>query len=103
MSSGTEPTWTFLTNHAQVLLAVSQDTDIRLRDVAERVGITERAAQRILTDLVEADYVERDRQGRRNHYRINPSAQMRHPAQEGIEIQGLLDFLHRGQTHQAMN
>ena len=96
MSSGTEPTWTLLTNHAQVLLAVSQNTDIRLRDVADRVGITERAAQRILTDLVEADFVERQRQGRRNHYRINPGAHMRHPAQAGIEIQGLLDFLQPG-------
>jgi len=93
MSSGIGPSWTFLTNHAQVLLAVAQNPDIRLRDVAADVGITERAAQRILTDLVEAGFVYRQRQGRRNHYRINPGGHMRHPAQEGIEIRGLLDFL----------
>ena len=93
MSRGDGPAWTFLTNHAQVLLAVAQNPDVRLRDVAEDVGITERAAQRILTDLVEAGYVHRNRQGRRNHYRINPTAHMRHPAQEGIEIAGLLDYL----------
>jgi DNA-binding MarR family transcriptional regulator len=95
MSRGDGSAWTFLTNHAQVLLAVAQNPDVRLRDVAEDVGITERAAQRILTDLVEAGYVHRNRQGRRNHYRINPNANMRHPAQEGIKIAGLLDYLQR--------
>jgi predicted ArsR family transcriptional regulator len=95
MSSGDAPAWTFLTNHAQVLLAVAQNPDIRLRDVADDVGITERAAQRILSDLVETGYVHRERQGRRNHYRITPNTQMRHPAQEGIKIAGLLNFLQR--------
>jgi len=95
MSSGGGPAWTFLTNHAQVLVAVAQNPDIRLRDVALHIGITERAAQRILTDLVDAGYVFRQRQGRRNHYRIDPSARMRHPAQEGIEIHSLLEFLER--------
>ena len=93
MSRETTSAWTFLTNHAQVLLAVAQNPDTRLRDIAERVGVTERAAQRILTDLVEAGYVDRQRQGRRNHYRINPNAHMRHPAQEGIEIRSLLGFV----------
>lgn len=93
MSRETTSSWTFLTNHAQVLLAVAHNPDTRLRDIAERVGVTERAAQRILTDLVEAGYIDRQRQGRRNHYRINPNAHMRHPAQEGIEIHGLLDFV----------
>jgi predicted ArsR family transcriptional regulator len=96
MSSMDKPTtWTFLTNHAQVLLCLAETPDLRLRDVAERVGITERATQRILSDLVEAGYVRRQRQGRRNHYRINPKAPMRHPAQEGIKISSLLDFLQR--------
>ena len=101
ISRGDAPAWTFLTNHAQVLLAVAQNPDIRLRDVAEDVGITERAAQRILTDLVEAGYVHRNRQGRRNHYRINPNAQMRHPAQEGIRIAGLLDYLQRNSPRET--
>jgi DNA-binding IclR family transcriptional regulator len=92
--------WHFLTNHTQVLLCVAERPDVRLRDVAEQVGITERAAQRILSDLVEGGYVTRERQGRRNHYRINPHAFLRHPAQEGIEIRTLLQLLHAGEeTH----
>src|ERR1700758_801801 len=86
-------TWRFLTNHTQVLLCIARTPDVRLRDVAEEVGITERAAQRILADLVAAGYVNRERHGRRNQYRVDPHARMRHPAQEGREIQGLLDLL----------
>lgn len=85
--------WTFLTNHAQVLLRIAEDPQVRLRDVAESVGITERAAQRILADLVEAGYVERSRVGRRNEYTINRQQTMRHVAQLGQEIGGLLDLL----------
>jgi DNA-binding MarR family transcriptional regulator len=94
MSSET-PTvgWRFLTNHTQVLLCIARNPDVRLRDVAERVGITERAAQRILADLINAGFVLRERHGRRNHYAINRHAQMRHPAQEGQEIEGLLELL----------
>ena len=87
--------WTFITNHAQVLLCLSEDPTIRLRDVAERVGITERAAQRILADLVEAGYVERARDGRRNTYTIKRDQMMRHSAQDGHEIGDLLDLLQR--------
>jgi predicted transcriptional regulator len=85
--------WHFLSNHTQVLLCVARNPDIRLRDVADEVGITERAAQRILAELVEGGYVTRERQGRRNHYRINPRGEMRHPAQEGVEIRNLLELL----------
>ena len=85
--------WTFVTNHTQVLLCLAEKPDMRLRDVAEWVGITERAAQRILTDLVEAGYVERTRVGRRNHYTVNRDVAMRHAAQYGHEIGGLLDLL----------
>jgi predicted transcriptional regulator len=63
--------WRFLTNHTQVLLAIARDPDVRLRDVAEMVGITERAAQRIVADLIESGYLKRERIGRRNHYRVN--------------------------------
>ena len=86
--------WRFVTNHTQVLLCIARAPDVRLRDVAEQVGITERAAQRILADLVEAGYVERKRHGRRNSYRINEHQHMRHPAQEDIEIRALLDLTH---------
>jgi DNA-binding IclR family transcriptional regulator len=92
--SSTEPkTWTFLTNHAQVLLCFAQDPDVRLRDVAERVGITERATQRILAELVEAGYVKTTRVGRRNSYTVDHEHAMRHRAQLGHEIGTLLEAL----------
>ena len=73
--------WTFLTNHTQVLICVSQNVDITLREVANKVGITERAAQRIVADLVDAEIIDRRRVGRRNHYLVNRDAAMRHAAQ----------------------
>jgi DNA-binding IclR family transcriptional regulator len=85
--------WTFLTNHAQVLLCLADTPDIRLRDVAERVGITERATQRILADLTEAGYVKTERVGRRNRYTIDRQHAMRHSAQHGYEIGALLAAL----------
>jgi PPOX class probable F420-dependent enzyme len=88
-----ETTWTFVTNHTQVLLCLAQNPDVRLRDVADAIGITERAAQRILTDLVDAGYVQRRRVGRRNHYTIDRGRAMRHAAQLGHEVGGLLDLL----------
>jgi len=93
MSSDGTTHWTFLTNHAQVLLCIANDPDIRLRDVAETVGITERAAQRIVVDLAEGGFLERERHGRRNRYRINEKTEMRHPAQQGHEIGELLNLL----------
>ena len=88
-------TWHFVSNHGQVLLCIASNPEIRLRDVAERVRITERAAQRIVADLVNAGYVSRRRNGRRNHYAINRQKEMRHPAQFGYEIGPLLDLLNR--------
>jgi DNA-binding transcriptional ArsR family regulator len=85
--------WTFVTNHTQVLLCVAREPDIRLRDIATRIGITERAAQRILADLVEAGYVERRRQGRRNRYTIKTEMRMRHSAQNGHDIGEVLEVL----------
>jgi predicted transcriptional regulator len=86
-------TWTFLTNHAQVLLCLADTPDIRLRDVAQRVGITERATQRILAELVEAGYVKKTRLGRRNQYTVDHEHAMRHTAQVGHEIGHLLEAL----------
>ena len=86
--------WQFVTNHTQVLLCISRDPDIRLRDIADEVGITLGSAQRILADLVEAGYVKRERHGRRNRYVIDLDAPMlRHTAQDGQDIGGLLDLL----------
>ena len=86
--------WQFVTNHTQVLLCIARDPEIRLRDIAEEVGITLGSAQRILADLVEAGYVKRERHGRRNRYVIDRDAPMlRHTAQDGHDISGLLDLL----------
>ena len=88
-----QKTWRFLSNHTQVLLCLHRDPNARTRDIAESVGITERAAQRIVADLVESGYVESERVGRRNHYRIKADIAMRHPAQAGHEIGELLELL----------
>lgn len=89
----THRTWRFLSNHTQVLLCLHRDPNARFRDIAQRVGITERAAQRIVADLVESGYVESERVGRRNRYRVNTNIAMRHPAQDGHEIGELLKLL----------
>lgn len=86
-------TWRFLSNHTQVMLCIQRDPDVRFRDIAERVGITERAAQRIVADLIDSGYVESERIGRRNHYRVNTDVAMRHPAQEGHDVGELLRLL----------
>ena len=86
--------WQFVTNHTQVLLCIARDPEIRLRDIADEVGITLGSAQRILADLVEAGYVKRERHGRRNRYVINRGAAMlRHTAQDGHNLGALLDML----------
>jgi predicted transcriptional regulator len=87
--------WRFVTNHTQVLLTIVRNPDVRMREIAQLVGITERAAQRIVADLQEAGYVEASRVGRRNHYTINREIKMRHPAQDDTEIGDLLDLLQR--------
>ncbi len=86
-------TWTFLTNHAHVLLALAAEPDLRLRDVAERVGITERAAQRIVGELEQAGYLSVRRVGRRNQYRVNSSRPLRHPAERHHKVGELLTVL----------
>jgi predicted transcriptional regulator len=85
--------WTFVTSHTQVLLCIARDPDVRLKTIAESVGITERAAQRIVHDLVESGFVQRERVGRRNRYLINRELRMRHQAQYEHEIGELLDLL----------
>ena len=87
--------WTFLTNHAHVLLCVARDPGARLRDVADAVGITERAAQRIVAELVEAGYLEREREGRRNRYRLHPELPLRHPLERETAIGEILGVLTR--------
>jgi predicted transcriptional regulator len=92
--STTEATdWDFLTNHAHVLTCVAHDPGIRLRDIAAAVGITERAAHRILSELVDEGYVLRERQGRRNRYQVVPELPLRHPLVQGREVGDLLEVL----------
>jgi hypothetical protein len=78
---GSEHAWTFLSNHGHVLVCIARDPDIRLSDLAHLVGIRERAAHRIVTDLVEAGYVEREKRGRRNHYVVLRDRHLRHPVE----------------------
>jgi DNA-binding MarR family transcriptional regulator len=82
--------WTFLSNHGHVLVALSRDPQSRLRDIAEVVGITERATQGVLKDLEEEGYVSKTRVGRRNEYQLNPELRLRHPAESATSIRDLL-------------
>ncbi|GAA3579833.1 helix-turn-helix domain-containing protein [Nonomuraea rosea] len=91
--------WTFLTNHARVLLAIAADPMVRVRDIAATIGITERAAQGIVSDLEEAGYLERTRVGRRNRYRILPQQPFRHHTEADVSVGALIDlFAHRDLT-----
>jgi predicted transcriptional regulator len=83
----------FLTNHAHVLLCVAKDPGARLRDIADTVGITERAAHSILSQLIDEGYVGREKQGRRNRYTVRPELPLRHPLAQEQEIGELLDVL----------
>ncbi len=85
--------WTFLTNHARVLLCLADEPDLRLREAAARIGITERAVQRIVTDLEDAGIVTRTREGRRNTYAINEDAPLRHPNEAHATVGDLLRAL----------
>jgi DNA-binding MarR family transcriptional regulator len=83
--------WTFLTNHAHVLICIAQDPDSRARDIAERVGITERATQAIISDLVADGYMVRTRVGRRNHYELRLDLPLRHPIEADHPVAELLE------------
>ena len=85
--------WSFLTNHAQVLIAISQDPAIRLRDIGETVGITERAAHRIVSDLTTAGYLSRERRGRRNHYTLRTDMPLPDSLARGRKLDDLLAVL----------
>ena len=94
----TQRAWTFLTNHAHVLLAVAVTPDARLKDLASRVKVTERTATQILADLEAAGYIERSKHGRRNHYVVRPQHPLRHPLEEHHQIDDLLTAL----SHEAI-
>ena len=90
-----ENAWTFLTNHAHVLLCLAADSEQRLRDVAGKVGITERAVQRIVTDLEEAGYLTRSRTGRRNEYRVHQHEPLRHPIEAHRDVSALIELVQK--------
>ncbi|MEM6702691.1 MAG: winged helix-turn-helix transcriptional regulator [Acidobacteriota bacterium] len=85
--------WTFLTNHAHVLLSLAQDPDLTLREVAEQVGITERAAHRIVSELVDEGALERTKVGRRNHYEVNTELHLRHPLEQNACVDQLISLV----------
>jgi hypothetical protein len=87
--------WTFLTNHAHVLVCIRRDGEARLRDIAGWVGITERATQKIVSDLVDAGYLRVTRVGRRNRYAIQVRRPLRHPLERSHTIGELLELLER--------
>jgi hypothetical protein len=87
--------FTYLTNHSHVLVALDTDPELRVRDLAAMVGITERAVQRILTDLEDGGVLKIVKVGRRNRYRLMRGSHLRHPLEGHCTIGGLLDWVHR--------
>ncbi len=85
--------WNFLTNHARVLLCIARDPGVRLRDIAAGLGITERSAHTIVTDLTTAGYVVKHKDGRRNRYQIQEHLSLPEPASRGSAIGDLLAVL----------
>ena len=82
--------WTFLSNHAHVLILICNNPDLLMKDIAKKVNITERAVQRIIHDLVEEGYLIIEKEGRRNHYIAIMDAHLRHPLEDGITIRQLM-------------
>src|SRR5688500_17466471 len=85
--------WTFLSNHALVLLCIARDPDTRLSEIARHVGVTERAVQRLVGDLLAAGYISRIRVGRRNTYQVNGNRLLRHPLEQPRSVSALLAFV----------
>jgi DNA-binding Lrp family transcriptional regulator len=98
MAPDEPPSWSFLTNHAQVLLCIAHDPSIRLREIGDAVGITERAAHRIVVELAAAGYISRERIGRRNRYTIEPHLPLPDPLARGQRVGDLLAILSRGNS-----
>ncbi|MEU3254161.1 helix-turn-helix domain-containing protein [Streptomyces sp. NPDC006997] len=91
--------WTFLTNHARVLAAIADDHNARIRDIAAYCRLTERAVQKIISDLEQDGYLSHTREGRGNTYRIEPAKVLRHPAESGLTVAALLALLVQDEAH----
>ena len=87
--------WHFLTNHSHILLCISDNPDITVRELAQHVGITERAVMRIIGELDDAGVIERTREGRNNHYTINVERQLRHPVESHCTVGDLIGMFRR--------
>jgi len=87
------PSWTFLSNHAHVLLCIARNPEITMKSISELVGITERAVQRIVADLVQQEYLRRDKDGRRNRYTISAQKPLRHPIEAHRNVDAILDLV----------
>ena len=87
------PPWTFLTNHAHVLICIARNPDAVLRDVAKQVGITERAVQRIVTDLEESGYIQRFKEGRQNRYQLTLTKPLRHPIESNCHVSEFVNLI----------
>lgn len=85
--------WTFLTNHARVLAVIADNRNARIRDIAAHCRLTDRAVQKIISDLERDGYLSHVREGRGNIYRIDPSKVLRHPADAGLTVAALLALL----------
>jgi hypothetical protein len=93
--------WTFLTSHARVLILISQNPDIRVPDLAEMAGITDRSAQRIIVELEDDGYPTREKIGRRNRYMLSTDATLRHPLEQSVEIRFMLDVFRVDADHKS--
>jgi DNA-binding Lrp family transcriptional regulator len=87
------PPWTFLTNHAHVLLCLVAQPDIRMRDIAQKIGLTERWVQQIIRELAAAGYISRRRNGRRNEYLVHPQLPLRHPLESHRSVADMLELI----------
>ncbi len=95
-AAGAAPGWTFLTNHAHTLIILAAEAELPLREVAARVGITERAVQRIVAELEGAGVLTRERVGRQNRYEVDLGARLRHPVEAHRTVGDLVKMVHRG-------
>jgi DNA-binding MarR family transcriptional regulator len=90
-----ERSWTFLSNHTHVLVCLAEDPEARQRDIAMRVGVTERAVSGIIADLEADGYLQRERVGRRNRYKVLRRGRLRHPLEKHQTVGQLLDAVTR--------
>jgi predicted DNA-binding transcriptional regulator len=100
-SNGEKVRWTFLTNHSHVIILLAQDPSMVLREVASRIGITERAVQRIIAELEQDGFIEREKVGRNNHYLIRTKKPLRHPIEAHRTLGDLLNLLQGRRPHSS--